>query len=188
MYDVTGNCANGHVLDKGVTLKIEIKEKFKYTIAQQKDISHGGAKRYSAVILTDRHYHKDVIRSIAQEATEKLKLSNYYRNERLKARFGKNIANVVWLYFAFDLDDINNSNWVCRTSWIDPNLDESMKPLALSKSEQFDGIEISWNENYKTHKGFLEGHAGSKEELIEATEALLAWARELSEFAITALH
>lgn len=184
VYDVSGNCPQGHSLDKGVTLEIEIKEKYRYTITQQKDVSHGGAKRYSAVILTDRHYQKDIIRTIVKEATEKLKLSNYYRNERLKARFGKNIANVVWLYIAFDLGDINNSNWVCRTSWIDSNLDESMQPMPLSGTEQIDGIEISWNDSYKTYKDFFEGHAGSKEELIVSTGKLLMEAREVAEMVI----
>ena len=83
-YDHSGTCQNGHTLDKGITVEIEAKEKYRFTITQQKDVSHGGAKRYSAVILTDRYYQKDLLRKIISDATKKLKYSNYYLFIRLK--------------------------------------------------------------------------------------------------------
>ena len=184
VYNNSGTCLKGHSLDKGLTLEIEAKEKYRFTITQQKDVSHGGAKRYSAIILTDRHYQKDIIRKIVIDATEKLKVSNYYRNERIKARWGKLPANVVWLYIAYDLNDINNSNWVCHTSWIDPNLTESMRPIPLSGTEEINGIEISWNESYKTYKDFYEDHSASKENAIKGIRRILKEMKYLAELSI----
>ncbi|MEA2066517.1 MAG: hypothetical protein U9O65_05405 [Thermotogota bacterium] len=60
------------------------KESLRYTVYSQEDESHAGAKRYSAIILLDKHYTKEVIKTIIQDATEKIKASNYYRNESVK--------------------------------------------------------------------------------------------------------
>jgi len=172
-YDDTGICKKGHLRDKGVTLEMEVREKIRYTIVNQKDVSHTGAKRYSAIVLLDRHYPKDVIRTIIQEATEKLRYSNYYRNERIRARWGRTPAHVVWLFIAYDLEDIQNANWICRTCWIDPSLPKDMRPLSLDSNEKLGDIEVFWNDEYKSHKIFFESHFGTKEEVLEAIRPIL---------------
>ena len=172
-YDNTGTCINGHVRDEGLSLEMEVREKIQYTIVRQKDVSHAGAKRYSATILLDRHYPKDVIRTTIQEATEKLKYSKYYRNERVKARWGKIPAHVVWLFIAYDLDDIRNVNWICRTYWVDQSLPEDMRPTGLNGNEKLEGIEVLWNDDYKPFKNFFESHSGTKEEVLEAIHPIL---------------
>ncbi|HEC76396.1 MAG TPA: hypothetical protein ENI33_03950 [Thermoplasmatales archaeon] len=172
-YDDTGTCKKGHLRDKGVTLEMEVREKIRYTIVKQKDVSHAGAKRYSAIVLLDRHYPKDVIRTIIQEATEKLRYSNYYRNERVRARWGRTPAHVVWLFIAYDLEDIQNANWICRTCWIDPSLPKDMHPLSLNGNEKLGDIEVFWNDEYKSHKDFFESHFGTKEEVLEAIRPIL---------------
>jgi len=172
-YDNTGTCTNGHVRDEGLALEIEVREKISYTILKQRDVSHAGAKRYSAFILLDKHYSKDVIRKIIQEATEKLKYSNYYRNEQVKARWGKIPAHVVWLFIAYDLDDIQHTNWVCSTYWVDKLLSEDMRPTSLGGNDKIGNIEVLWNDNYKSHKEFLKSISGTKEEVLEAIYPIL---------------
>jgi len=164
----TGTCEYGHVRDKVLALAMEVREKIRYTIVNQRDVSHAGAKRYCATILLDRHYPKDVVRTIIQEATEKLKHSNYYRNERVRARWGNTPAHVVWLFIAYDLEDIQNANWICRTCWIDSSLPENMRPIGLNGNEKLEDIEAFWNHDYKVHKNFLESHSGTKDEVLEA--------------------
>lgn len=105
-YNDHGSCTAGHQRDTGLKLEWETKDKARYTIVQQMDICTGTAKRYSAIIRLDRHYPREVIRKIIQEATLKLKQSTYYKNERTKERWGNTPAHVVWLYFAHDHEDI----------------------------------------------------------------------------------
>ena len=183
-YDNMGTCTNGHVRDEGLTLEMEVREKISYTILRQRDVSHAGAKRYSAFILLDKHYPKDIIRTIIQEATEKLKYSNYYRNEQVKARWGKIPAHVVWLFIAYDLEDIQHANWICRTYWLDKFLPENMRPLGLGGNEKIGDIEVFWNDNYKSHKNFLESSYGTKEEVLEAIYPILDGMVELAKQAI----
>lgn len=121
-FDEAGTCPNAHVRDEGIPLVMTVREKHQYTVMNQQDVSHGGAKRYSATILLDRHYPRAVIKDIVEEVTERLKTSCYYRNDSVKARWGTEPAHVVWLYVAYDPSDIRNVNWVCRfagltTTW-----------------------------------------------------------------------
>ena len=183
-YDETGTCKKGHIRDKGIHLEMEVREKIRYTIVEQRDVSHGGAKRYSAIILLDRHYPRDIIRTVIQEATEKLKYSNYYRNERLKARWGRTPAHVIWLFIAYDLEDIQNANWICRTCWVDPSLPENMRPRSLNGNERLGDIEIFWNDEYQSYKDSFESHFGTKEEVLEAIRPILDEMIELANEAI----
>jgi len=172
-YDESGTCQQGHQLDDGLPLEMEVREKARYTIVKQRDLSHAGAKRYSATILLDRHYTREVIRTIIREATEKLKYSNYYRNERLKARWGETPAHVIWLYIAHDPEDIQDVNWVCRTSWVYPSLPEDMCPIGLKGNEKLGDIEIQWNDEYKPYKELYESLRGTKEQVMNAIDPIL---------------
>jgi len=172
-YDESGTCQKGHQLDDGLTLEMEVRERARYNIVKQRDLSHAGAKRYSATILLDRHYTREVIRTIIQEATEKLKYSNYYCNEQLKACWGKTPAHVIWLFIASDPEDIQNVNWFCRTSWIDPSLPEHMRPIGLNGNERLGDIEILWNDEYKPYKDFYESLSGTKEQVLDAINPIL---------------
>ena len=148
-YNESGVCKNNHQQDSGISLNYKVKENIEYKIYRQRDISHSGAKRYSAILLTDKHYTREIIRIIIKDVTQKLIKSNYYRNDRMRNIWGTTNTHVVWLYFAFSLDDINNSNWVCQTSWIDNKLDNNMKPIPISGDEKIDEIELQWNDQYR---------------------------------------
>ena len=172
-YSDTGVCREGHELDKGISLEMEVREKVKYTRYRQQDVSHFGAKRYSEIVLLDRHYSRELIRTIIEEETDKLKGSNYYRNERFKARWGKTPTHVVWLFIACDREDIRVANWVCRTCWISSSLPPEMRPMALKGNERMGEIDILWNDGYRSIKEAYENHFGTKEEVLSSVQKIL---------------
>ncbi|PWW06105.1 hypothetical protein DFQ01_1034 [Paenibacillus cellulosilyticus] len=172
-YREHGICIAGHQRETRIKLEWETTDKARYTIVQHMDVSTGMAKRYSAIIRMDRHYSREVIRNIIQKATLEVKESTYYKNERTKERWGNTPAHVVWLYIAHDHEDIQTTNWVCRSSWIYPDLPATYRPVSLGGDEVVEGIEIKWNDGYKSFKGFVESHLGSKEEVIELAELLI---------------
>lgn len=182
--DTTGTCPNGHVRDKCSTIEVEVGERPEYTIIKQTDLSKAGAKRYSAKILLDRHYSKDVIRAIIQEATDKLKNSTYYRSERVKEMWGRIPAHVVWLYIACDLKDLQIPNWICRSCWIDPSLPENMHPHGLNGNEKVGDIEVLWNDDYKLDNKFFKRHFGTKEEVLGNIRPILNEMMKLAKQAI----
>ncbi|MCK9440822.1 MAG: hypothetical protein M0Q13_05300 [Methanothrix sp.] len=172
-FDDKGRCRNGHILDEGLKLELSIKEKARYTIFNQKDISVRGAKRYSVVILLDPHYTKDTIRYIIKEATEKFKNSNYYRNERIRMRWGDSRAHVVWLFIACDSDDEKNRNWLCQSCWMDHSSKNIILPLQLNGTDKYEDIDILWNDNYKSMKEFMESITGTKEDVLGQIDSIL---------------
>lgn len=144
-----------------------------YTIWKHDDISHGLAKRYSAIIMLNENMNKEQIRKLTEDITEEIKLSTYYRSKIVKDSFGDKPADVVWLYFARDIQDVNMFNWICRTQWISPKLDELGRPMNLGGDEIYRGIELKWNDRYVSSKQFYEKNSGTKEEILNAIDDIL---------------
>ena len=172
-FDDKGNCRNGHIRDEGLKLELNVREKARYTIYNQKDVSVGGAKRYSATILLDPHYAIDIKRKIIGEATEKIKNSDYYRNERARIKWGKSKAHVVWLFVACDVDDVKNINWLCQSCWMDHSSKNIILPQSLNGNDKYEDIDILWNNNYKSMKKFMESITGTKECVLGQIDSIL---------------
>ena len=172
-FNDSGICKVGHKVDSGIRLEMEVGEKIKYSIFQQKDVSYGGAKRFVAQILIDKHYSREILRKIIKELTEKLRKDTYCLDELVRNRWGDSPAHVVWLHIGYSIEDVNRSNWVCHSQWIDPLLDKKMRPLELNGAELYENIEIQWNENYKKMESLLEAYSGTKNEVLTALFKLL---------------
>jgi hypothetical protein len=149
------------------------KTKIRYDLIKQEDVSHAGAKRYTAQILIDSKYSKTEIRTVIQEVTESLINSSYNKNENLKRHFGERKADVVWLFIANRLSDINNVNWICRTSWIRSELSENMKPSKMVGNDSIDDIIIDWNNKYEELAEFHDGHLTTKDNYLMIQDELL---------------
>ena len=90
--------------------------KIRYDIFRQEDISHAGAKRYAAQILIDSKYSRDQIKEAVSEINTQLRTSTYYKNDNLKEHFFDKESDVIWLYIAHRISDINNVNWDAEPS------------------------------------------------------------------------
>jgi len=168
-----GVCPKGHSQREELILNYKVREEARWEVYKLRDLSHGLAKRLSATILTDRHYPEDVLRTIIAEVLQDVKGDPYLRNEMVRARWDDTPAHVVWIDIGFDVADINRCNWVCMACWIDPELDESSRPLWTHVDEIHNGIMIDWNSNYHAMKKFLSEHTGRKYEVIECVERIL---------------
>lgn len=172
-YDETGMCREGHWLDEGIRIEIDVREEIRYSVLKLKDVSHAGAKRYRGTILLDRHYPRDVIREVIQESTHALRHENYYRNEHTKSRWGETPAHVVWMFIAHDLEDVAAPNWVCRSMWLDPSLPGPFRPFPLRADEWLDDIAVAWNHQYRVLKRLYAANLGTKQQVVEGLQAIL---------------
>ena len=173
-YDPTGVCRDGHRQDEDTHLKIRVRGGARYEIPQLRDVSHGGAKRLTAIVLVDSHYDREVLREIIREATRRVRRSLYCRSEHVRSRWGHSRAHVVWLFVAADLRDVSNDNWLARSEWIDPGLDPRMRPVSLSASEHVNSIAVAWNESYVTMRRFCSEHSVDKAGALAQLEPLVA--------------
>jgi len=181
-YNKEGVCRSGHAREKAI--EVSVNDEVNYQIMNQKDISHIGAKRYSAVVLLGKKYDIASIQNSLIKATLELRNSNYYRNEMAKSHWGTTPAHVVWLYVAVDLIDIQNANWVCRSLWIDNNLGADMRPMALGGDDKIDEVEIYWNSAYEEQRSYYEKHSGNKEQTIEINSSIVNRMKEIAEEAL----
>jgi len=154
-------------------IQVVSKSKIRYDLLNQEDISHAGAKRYSAQILIDSKYSRDEIKSVIDEVTESLINSNYYKNEKLKQHFNNKKADVVWLFVANRLSDVNNANWICRTSWISTELDESMRPIEMQGNDSIGEIKIEWNDKYLELTKFYDEYLTTKDDFLSQHDNLI---------------
>jgi len=178
-FDAQGSCPDGHRRDPGAKLEVPVRGDIYAEIQRLEDVSHNGAKRYAAVIMVDRHASRDALREVMKESLPTIRGAEYHRNDLVASRWKGTEAHVVWLYLAGTSEDARHSNWLARAQWIDPDLDESMKPVRLGGVEEQDGIEIEWNTQYDAMRQFLQSNAGSKGPLLDKIRQLVARAEPL---------
>lgn len=162
-------------------IQVMSKSKIRYDLLKQEDISHAGAKRYSAQILIDSKYTKDEVKSVIEEVTESLINSNYYKNEKLKSHFSNKKADVVWLFIANRLSDVSNANWICRTSWINSDLIETMRPIDMRGNDSVGEIKIEWNDKYEELSEFYDGFLTTKDKFLTQHDNLISRNKEVIE-------
>lgn len=172
-FSEEGHCIKGHQLDRGIRLEFRVRENYKYEVLSLRDVSHAGAKRYSAVVLLDPHYGREIVRAVIAEITEELKDANYHRNEMVESHLNGTPADVVWLFLASAAEDVRYTNWLARTQWISPQLEEQWRPTKLDGDEESVGISIKWNTMYEGMKDFHSSHTASKGDALRRLEPLI---------------
>ena len=116
-----------------------------FTILNQRDLSHSGAKRYSADVTIKSNYkniNRDQVREVVDRATNELIKSRYYRDNIVRKHFGTHLADVVWLVVVAR----GKKTPICKTLYINPKLPENMIPSGLSgRVERYKGkVDIVW--------------------------------------------
>jgi len=148
-----------------------------YTILSFQDVSHAGAKRYSANVLLSKEYSKPDIEKISREITTELKARDYHRNNLVKQHWQGREAQVVWLFLYLTLDDVSSVNWICRTQWISKDLPSEFLPTRLDGECIDDGIVIDWNKNYIELETFFGVHRVTKENYLDSMNDILSATR-----------
>lgn len=130
-------------------------DKQKYAVMYLEPTHTGIAKRLKAFLLVKKGISKSEITSIIQAANEDIKKRECYSNEIQEANHKGKQTDVVWLYIFNERRHRNHlaasdcyGYFVCRTQWINPNLDQRFSPSPINGDEVFDNTEIKWNKNY----------------------------------------
>ncbi|PHD29926.1 FRG domain-containing protein [Bacillus wiedmannii] len=103
-----------------------VREKYKYSnfsgdnmysLMEEDNRSHAGAKRISLVIVLNEAFGIEKIKQAAKELMRKYQATN----------------NVIWIYVAKNGNDYIMRNWILRGQWIDDKLPERYKPMTISE-------------------------------------------------------
>ncbi|UXE61897.1 MAG: DUF4365 domain-containing protein [Woronichinia naegeliana WA131] len=155
-----------------------------YTILSFQDVSHGGAKRYSANILLTKEYAKPDIIEISKKITAELKAREYHRNKQVKLHWEGKEAHVIWLFLYLSLDDISSVNWICRTEWISKRLSSEFSPIKLEGENIDEETVIDWNKGYEEQANILDSYKLTKEAYLDAMICILDITKPIVEKAI----
>jgi len=149
-----------------------IKTKGKYSILSLRDVSHGSVKRYSANVLVPESFTRLKIIETVQEVTNSLKNSEYYGNDLTKQRFKKQTAQAIFLFIYPTLEDVRQSNWVCKSLWIDKHLPSDLAPNPIEGKDIGNNITISWSDTYQAMQELREQYTLTKEDFLAHMEAV----------------
>jgi hypothetical protein len=182
-----GQCSKcGRSASVPIDLTIQVFEEPIFRTLRHEDNS-AMIKRYRADLLTDPHYPKATIREIIARATNDLKTSRYTSADFEHNRFGDQDAQCVWLFIYQDLYDHQQTNWICRSLWIDPKTPSQYRPSPLDGQEFLGEIEIDWNSNYTSTKSFW-SERQHKHEWLSKIDALIPEITNLAQVATSLLE
>lgn len=172
-YSEEGVCSNGHGMDKGISLEVRVREDLVREIPRLQDVSTAGAKRYSAVILTDRHYDREAMRMVLTTALAEVRTANYHRNDFLKKRWSGTDAHVVWLFLGCSHEDMRSGNWRARALWVHEKLPDQWRPMPLKADEEHEGMSIIWNNNYDFMREWFASRTAPKGTYLETIHPVM---------------
>lgn len=171
-YGQNSRCREGHARDAGTTITWRVNEEVATEPIRLMDNSTVDVKRYSAFLLVDRHYERNVIRRLVTKATEQLKTETYQRPGVMQELWSQRRAQAIWIYVGQTVEDSQQGNWLCRSLWIDPELSEH-RPNPLG-GEMVDGIEFVWNSGYRSQVEFVAKNKVSKGVLLQMVDEVFA--------------
>lgn len=151
-----------------------------FSITEQKDMSFGLAKRYSADIILNRDMSRGEIAQIINHMTEEVSHSNYYRSHLVERHWKTEKAHVVWLSVYLSLEDMKNTNWICQSQWVDPDLDPKWGPGHFSGMHIGNNLIVNWSENYEFLSKLHKDNTLKKDDYLKQVQPLLDNMRTLA--------
>lgn len=153
--DAFGRLAESEISDVGA-----------FTILELRDVSHGLAKRYSANVLIPEGFETADIPNVIKQLTYELRGREYYRTDTVRKRWAGHPAQVVFLFIYRTLDDVRNTNWICRSLWIDSELTPEAAPTPFEGDEIGEGIVVDWSSNYEVKRKLADQYGLTKEDFL----------------------
>jgi hypothetical protein len=167
------------------TSAMRLRDAAGFELVRIKDMSTTTAKRYSAFLIVGQDFERAIVHQLVVKATEQLKTESYQKPGSMQQIWADKPAKVIWTYVGRSMEDIDQGNWVCRSLWVDPKVEQALSIHPLGGDEKVNGIEFIWNQHYDEHKEFVAAHRASKGEVLARVEEI---ANVLLKYADLAKH
>lgn len=139
----------------------------RYTILKTDDSSYGPAKQYSFYVLINGTATKSEIASIVRQVTKNGIKSRYYRSNITENRYADSDAQEVRTFIYPTPEDYQHGSfYICRSIWIDKNLDKKFRPMIFDGENIGDDIIVNWNDNYDEWSKLFSEVTASKEKYL----------------------
>lgn len=157
----------------------------KYIIYAVEPSHNGIAKRYSVKAILKQPFLFEEIVEINHEIVRKVKQLNIFSTLRQERQWYNKSANIVFCYYGLDESDIINSNFICKTTWVDETQDKAWWYQTDKNGEIIGDTYLSVFAYYESIKTVIDNHSSTDGDLITKTNAIIHPMIELAEQVIS---
>lgn len=132
--------------------KIEM-ETEEYIISSVEPI-HATVKRYSIKVMLKNICDEPKIARIVNEIKDEAIYYEIYRNKNAERCFKGKKAKILFLYFGYSIEDMNNNNYAFIATWVDNDQDKShwyrgnvINNVSVDINKSYDSIRVLIEEN-----------------------------------------
>ncbi|MBW2644120.1 MAG: DUF4365 domain-containing protein [Deltaproteobacteria bacterium] len=131
-----------------------------FTLLKTEDTSHALSRRISVKLLHKKDISNYTIKNTIPHLIEKLKSSDYFRNEIVSENHKNKLADSIWVYTYKTIEQFHRGLPHCIAVWNDP---KSESPTKLSTHDECidNSIQIKWG-NDIIPDAFIENNEMSK--------------------------
>ncbi len=147
-----------------------------FTLLKTEDTSHALSRRISVKLLHKKEISNYTIRNTIPHFIEKLKNSDYFRNEIVSENHKNKLADSIWVYTYKTLEQFHHGLPHCIAVWNDP---KSESPTTLSNHDECldNDIQIKWG-NDIIPDAFIENNEMSKGKYLNIIDRFVSEAKK----------
>lgn len=159
-------------------------ESDQYIVYEVEPVHTGICKRYAVKVILKEPLSFEEISNVSIEIKDKVKTAEVYPNQQSSERWMDKLANIVWIYFGFDENDMIRGNFICHTTWCDHNQNKDWWYNVDSPNKfMINNTHFNVHAYYESLKNLNQDNMGDKEELLlavkEISRAMLNSAEEI---------
>lgn len=148
-------------------------EKEKYRIYKVEPIHTARAKRYVVKVILKDLLTLEEISKVHKEIVSIIKNIEIYKSENFEKHWKDKLANIIFCHYGKSEDDILNSNFLCKTIWVDDTQDKDWWYNLSNKSKFVNDVYFDINSNYEVLNKFYADHTADDTYLIQQTRDII---------------
>ncbi|KWZ94637.1 caspase domain protein [Anaerococcus hydrogenalis] len=163
-------------------------EREKYKIYQVEPIHNARAKRYKVKVILKDIFTLEDISKVHKEIVSFIKNIEVYKSEKFERYWKGKSANIIFCYYGKSEDDILNSNFLCKTIWVDDTQDKDWWYNLSNKSKFVNDVYFDINSNYESLNKFYAENTADDTYLIHQTKDIIINMINLAEMLIKSFN
>jgi hypothetical protein len=144
----------------------------KYIIYDVEPLHTGSSKRFSAKVILKKPLSIKELSEASSEIIDELKQVEVYQNDISERQWKGKLANIIWIFFGYDENDMINNNYLCRITWVDSSQDKNYWYRINKNDFIMNGIHFSVFSCYESTKAFIDEYSEDREKIILKTREI----------------
>lgn len=132
-----------------------------YSIVSVEPLHNLSNKRYAAKILLNKPFEITSLSHFSNNIVSELSVAEVYKTDKQKLLWAHKPIDVVYLYFALDMQDIQEGNFLVRAVWVNENCDYK---TPVNYRIVLNNICFAPDDSYLEKKQYIMEHTSNSEE------------------------